>query len=534
MAHPALGPARSTPAARSTLALIVAGTIARIVLAATIGLGIDESYAAAVARPFSLSYYDHPPLVFWLAGTMEALSHGNHRVLLRLPFILLFAGTTWLIFRVTERSFGPRAGLYAALLLTLSPVMSVSSSGWVLPDGPLLFAIAATALCLSHIFFGPRQETRRWWLGAGGTVGLALLSKYHAAFLIAGALVFVATSPPARQWLRRPAPYVAMGIALMMALPVMIWNAQHGWASFRFQAGRAASASGNPAISLLQNLGGQAGYVLPWIWLPLIWVFIAGVRRGPAAAARWLFVCLSAGPIVFFTLVSLGGRPGLPHWPAPGFLLLFPLLGDALSRMEVRGCERAVRRYLVFSTASFVGLMAFVATQTATGWFSRAVPGLFQHGDPSLDAVDWTGARAALARYGVLDPNSVIVARNWIEAGKLGYALGPDQHVVCLDADARQFQFIAGTRHLTGHAAVLVTRVRTGNNDAEAPAGFAWAGTIPVYRAGYEVFRLAVYRETDARKSQNDSTSSITSSPASSAFPLGRSPVFARGPSRSR
>ena len=503
MAHAPLIPnslISPTPAARATLAIIIAGTIARIVLAATIGLGIDESYAAAVAQPFSLSYYDHPPLVFWLAGAMEIIGQGNHRVLLRLPFILLFAGTTWLIFRLTERSFGSRAGMYAALLLNLSPVMSVSSGGWVLPDGPLLFAFAATAFCLSHILLEPAPPANRWWLLAGGAAGMALLSKYHAVFLVAGTLLFVVTSRSAMRWLCRPAPYVAIGIALLMALPVVIWNAEHGWVSLRFQAARAATVAGNPVVSLLQNVGGQAGYLLPWIWAPLIWIFISGVRRGPATSARWLLLCLASGPIVFFTLVSLGGRPGLPHWPAPGFLFVFPLLGDALSRMQDRGRGVAVRRYLTFSTVAFVGLIAFVTTQSATGWFSRAVPRLFAHGDPSIDAIDWTGAGASLAQYGMLNSNSVIVAKNWIEAGKLGYTLGPAHHVVCLNADARQFQFSAGPNALTGRNAVLVTRVRTTGTGDDVPVGFDSVGTIPIYRGGQVELRLAVWEEGKDRR----------------------------------
>ena len=507
--------APAKPATLAVLALIAVTMIGRLLLAGTIGLGIDESYAAAVALPFSASYFDHPPLVFWLAGAMESGGHRNSGLLLRLPFILLFAGTTWMMFRVTERSFGSRAGVYAALLLNISPVMSVSSGGWVLPDGPLLFAIAATALSLSHLLLDEPAAVNRWWVALGCSVGVALLSKYHAVFLVAGALLFAVSSARGRSWFRTPRPYVAIAIAAVMGLPVLIWNAQHDWASLRFQTGRAALHAGNPLVALLQNVGGQAGYLLPWIWLPLVCVLVANARRGPTDTMRWLLVCLGAGPVLFFTMIALGGRAGLPHWPAPGYLALFPLLGDMLSRGEQRGRIRLVRRYLAFSTIMFVGLMAFVATQTATGWFSRAEPQLFLRGDPSLDAVDWSGVRDSLRARGLLDSSSVTVARNWIEAGKLAYAIGPGARVVCLDDDARQFQFLSPHSALARAPGmhVLVTRLRPGSRNL--PPGFVPVGTIPVYRGGRpEINLLVATRQWISERTSTPSRPTIDSPPA--------------------
>ncbi len=71
--------------------------------------------------------------------------------MVRLPFILLFAGTTWLMYRLTARLFGEPAGLWAAVLLNLSLVFSITSGGWVLPDGPLMFCM------------GPRPGAWRTW-----------------------------------------------------------------------------------------------------------------------------------------------------------------------------------------------------------------------------------------------------------------------------------------------------------------------------------------------------------------------------------
>ncbi len=155
---------RSSPEVRAVIAIVLLGVAARLLLSATIGLGVDESYAVVVARQFSWSFFDHPPLAFWMAGGLAHLAGTENRVLLRLPFILLFAGTTWLMFRLTARLYGERAGMFAALLLNLAPVFSLSTGSWILPDGPLDCAMVGAALALTHALLEPPSKAR----GAGG------------------------------------------------------------------------------------------------------------------------------------------------------------------------------------------------------------------------------------------------------------------------------------------------------------------------------------------------------------------------------
>lgn len=202
------GTINGTDVRRAVLLLVLIGIVLRLVLAGAIGLGVDESYAVSVSRGLSLSYFDHPPISFWIPGLLAKLMHSENRVLMRLPFILFFAGTTWLMYRLTARLFGERAGLYATLLLNVSPVFSVSTGGWVLPDGPLMFFMLAAGLCLVPVLVGrkdPDHATARW-LGAGVLTGLALLSKYHGIFVAAGTFLFLITRRESRHWLRRPGP----------------------------------------------------------------------------------------------------------------------------------------------------------------------------------------------------------------------------------------------------------------------------------------------------------------------------------------
>src|SRR5919204_946626 len=85
-----------TPAAE--VAVLIAATFAiRLLFAAALGLGIDESYMVAAGRQLQLSYFDHPPIAWWLAWAAAHLTGSESAIVVRLPFVVLFALTTWLM-----------------------------------------------------------------------------------------------------------------------------------------------------------------------------------------------------------------------------------------------------------------------------------------------------------------------------------------------------------------------------------------------------------------------------------------------------
>ncbi len=227
---------------RALAILIVFSGILRLVVAAALGLGNDEAYHFLYAVHPDLSYYDHPPMLAWVETTGLALSGALFsRVALRIGFIALFASSTWLMWRIASRWYGPRTGFFAALALNLTGYYGLAASTFALPDGPLLFFWLLTIDRLSVAIEQPR---RNWpWVWVGLAWGGAMLSKYHAIFLPAGLLLLLIMHRPIRYWLTRTGPYLAVGLGLLVFSPVLIWNARNGWASFLFQGGRAFGGS---------------------------------------------------------------------------------------------------------------------------------------------------------------------------------------------------------------------------------------------------------------------------------------------------
>lgn len=499
---------REIDARTVVITVLAAGALLRFLLAESVGLGVDESYAVAVARQFSLSYFDHPPLHFWLAGAMAKLAHSESGEVVRFPFVMCFAATTWLTYRLAARFFGEHAGALAALLLNVSAVFSVTSGGWVLPDGPLMLLMLASVTVIADILFdGPVRMLRGsdtfHWAIAGVFAGLAMLSKYHGVFVLAGTFLFLLTSTPHRKWLAHPGPYLGSLIAFVMFSPVILWNRDHGWTSLVFQSGRAAGRGGIHLDTMLASLGGQAVYVLPWIWVPLVVVLWNAIREGPRDAGRWFLVCLGIGPIGAFTLIALRGDAGLPHWQAPGYLMLFPILGAAVAARVERG-DLLARRWLRWSVWSFLVIVTILATQTANGWMERVAPSLFAQGDPTTDMISWRELRPTLDAKNMLSHGEFLAAASWIQAGESALGVGPDVPTVCLCADPHHFYYTNDDRTFLGRDAVFVKKIKP-NDDVVgtfAPyfESFELADTLEIHRGGAVAMRVGIYRARGFKK----------------------------------
>ncbi len=453
-----------TPA--GVLTLLISSTFAlRLLFAAALGLGIDESYMVAAGREWQLSYFDHPPLAWWLAWGAAHLAGSDSPVIVRLPFIALFALSTVLVYRLAAALFNERAGLWAAAVLNAAPVLGITSASWVLPDGPLMAALLGAALCLIKALPAQGRAAWNWWLTTGICAGLALSSKYSAVLTIAGALLFLLTEPVGRRWLLRPHPYIAGLAALILFSPALIWNARHDWVSFLFQGGRAGGHFF--PLGPLAATGGAAVFFLPWIWLPLVCSGIRALSRGPADQNRWLLVCLALPPILFFTVISLWSHI-LFHWTALGYLMLVPLLGETIARRWPK--SRHIRRTVIATGVLVVLATGLFASTVRFDWLA-ALASYFPAGqDPTMAAVDWTSLPGELTARGLLDrPRLVVAATRWLDAGKIDYALDGRVRVLCLGPDPRQYGVIAP---LTAYAGSDVLIIAPRTTPAEIAARF--------------------------------------------------------------
>jgi 4-amino-4-deoxy-L-arabinose transferase-like glycosyltransferase len=222
----------------------------------------------------------------------------------------------------------------------------------------------------------------RWWLAAGLFAGLALLSKFTAVMLAPAVLAFMLVPDWRRRWLVSPYPWLAALIAVVVFLPVLIWNEQHDWASFRFQFVRAVATHEFSFRTVGEFIGLQFGLV-GFIVLPVVLSGVAltawrGYRRGDPVAIL-LSTCVIV-PFGYFFWKSLTLRVGdtwpMFLWPA-GFAAV--AINIALLRREAwpAWMIQATVRWANAGTASgilFVVMVFFYYVAIPWNFIGRSDP----------------------------------------------------------------------------------------------------------------------------------------------------------------
>ncbi len=326
---------------RGAILAIIALLLVRLVLIGWAALIPEEAYYWMYSMHPALGYLDHPPMVAWLISGGTFL-FGYTELGVRLGTWVLSAGSAWLCFRLAADWYGKRAGITAALLYALAPVFC--GTGFVAtPDAPLIFFWLAALVAITRAW---RRDSLGWWILAGLAVGAAFLSKYPAAFLVPSTFLFLVSSKRGRQMLVRPGPWLAIILALAVASPVIWWNAQHEWISFRFQFLRRAGEHGHLSpMKTLSWIGAQFAVVSPLIFAALAsacWIAVRRFRQDTTGRWRlaacfalpWLAVCVWHG---LFTEVKI-------NWPLPAYLSLLPVTAVVLRKPGLflfRGVSRA-------------------------------------------------------------------------------------------------------------------------------------------------------------------------------------------------
>ncbi len=378
-------PPLAAGAARSEIgvgALILGFTLLRLLLAATVPLLPQEAYYWTWSCHLDWSYFDHPPLAAYGIALSTAI-FGQSAFGIKAAAVAWSLGWNLLWARLVLTLFNDRRlAFWSLLVLNLTVVYQAFGIGPT-PDGPLLFGWVGTVWALWHAC---ACGDTRWWLATGAFAGVALLGKYTAVLLLPVALLFLLLGPSQRHWLRRPQPWLATLLALLLFTPVIYWNAQHDWASFVFQSGRRVGhMHGLKPRYFITLLATQSLMVTPYLFVAALavpWQAARAWRSQRLDDASRLLLTSALVPLLLFTLVSLRSLVKI-NWPAPAF---WPLIILAVRQRLRLG---APWRGAMLGLASSAGIVMLALA-------AAAVPDLPWLGDLNT----WSGWQQAALRVG--------------------------------------------------------------------------------------------------------------------------------------
>ncbi len=310
------------PGEKVVTALILGLLLLRLVFLGRPDLFPEEAYYWNYARHLDIGYLDHPPMVAWLifAGTKV---FGHHEFGVRIGAFLCSLVTSVFVFRLTDLLYGRKPAVTAVLLAQVLPFYFLTGF-MITPDSPLTACWAGMLYYLARVFFAGKA---RAWLGVGVCLGLGMLSKYTIALLGPATLLFMLLDPASRVWFRRSAPYLAVGLSVLIFSPVLWWNKEHAWASFAFQGKQRIVE--RRRFSLHELLASMFGILTPvGVWVGAGLLFFQRVES--EQKRRVLFArVFTLVPLSVFFFFSLTHRVKL-NWTGPIWLALLPGLAASL------------------------------------------------------------------------------------------------------------------------------------------------------------------------------------------------------------
>ncbi|HXN06170.1 MAG TPA: glycosyltransferase family 39 protein [Nitrospiria bacterium] len=435
-----------------SLFMIVFSAILRLLVIGQVGLGDDEAHYWMWSKHLDWSYFDHPPMVAWIIAFFTGIG-GDREFYVRIGAVLLFSATSFGAYYLGCLFRNEKTGFYSVLFLNVSPVFSFLGSVLMVPDSSL-----GTAWVFFLIFFYLAVQSPslfRFWVLSGFAFGIAFLSKYNAVLLPFSAFLYLLSSDRNRGLLLRKEPYLALGIGLLFAVPVVLWNARHGWASFGFQLNHGLGSDTSFSMTLFfQILGAQMAYISPVLFiLSFIALILSGIRGIAHQDDSHLFLFFFGAPtLVLFDLIGSFHKI-LPHWPALGFITAFISLAiwmeelPKLSRWKVP----AVLFGLFLTLIIPIQALTFIVPITRN--FNSRI-------DPTNDLYGWPEAAREITRLQKemsSEGASFIFAHKFLISDQVGFYTGQSRGIYCFNEDKTQFDYWDDPEKLIGQNAILIS-----------------------------------------------------------------------------
>lgn len=298
----------------------------------TIQLSEDEAYQWLWSKHLALSYYSKPfgiAVAQWI-GTSIC---GDTELGVRFLSPVLGAVLGIVLLHFVGRHTNGRTAFMFTLISLATPLVAVGSV--LITVDPLVVFFWTLAMLAGWRAIG--RDSTAWWLVCGLGMSGAFLSKFISPLQWASFALFFLFCPSARSQLRRPGPWLAIGLNLLATLPVILWNQQHNWITMTHLKERSSlEKTWQPTLKyFFEFVGAELGLLNIVFAIAILWAIVAFLRTdfkqrataAPRVTLELFLLCQGIIVLGLFTLYSFHSRIQ-PNWIAACVvpLLLFATL----------------------------------------------------------------------------------------------------------------------------------------------------------------------------------------------------------------
>lgn len=333
-------------AAKKFYQLWLLGLGLKLAISAWLPLFSDETYYWVWSHNLQLSYYDHPPMIAWLIRLGHFLEpYGN---MVRWPAVVFAHCTLIVWFFLLKGRFAEEKLKFWFALAFFTPMTGMGSL-ILTPDLPLVFFWSTALLAMDRAM---TEKKPVWYLLLGAALGLGFCAKYHTVLFIPLLFLWIAWKKLWREVMWKYVPFTVL-LGLIFCSPVLVWNAQNDWVSFKFQLDHGLGDSQWKPKYTWRYLYGQAALLFPVV------IYFA-LKAKNLQKLSWLPV-FTWGPLTFFLFSSFRGKVEA-NWPSIAYpsIVVLALLGSSSAALTAR--------WVRWTVAAWIAAAAVVCSHIVHPW----------------------------------------------------------------------------------------------------------------------------------------------------------------------
>ncbi|HAP67392.1 MAG TPA: hypothetical protein DCQ99_06290 [Nitrospinae bacterium] len=373
----------------------------------------DEADHWVWSQHLSWGYFEHPPMIAFVIRFFTDI-FGDRWYAIELCSQSMSLLTIIFLFILSKELFGPEAALLSVIIAESMPMFFIGSTILTIDNIMIVFWIMTTYLFLK----GLKEDKKVFLLLSGVTFGLGLMSKYTMILLPASMFLYLVISPCHRVLLKRKEPYLSFLIGLIIFSPVIIWNAQNDWLSFKYQFTKGLTG-GEKGGQFFFFIGSQFVILGPTMFPFFLYSIYKGFRNYRDSSVLYLTV-LASFPFFFFAFASFRSKYTDVSWSDVALIVGIILMSKVLIDIY-RGID--IRRKIIVSSALFIPgflLSGFLAIHSV-----KPFPFIPKNVDKSLEMFGWDeiGVKVedVFNKYLPDEKRRYIISKEYQMAGSLSF-----------------------------------------------------------------------------------------------------------------